>query len=351
MFQFRLHLSSDVDSVFCPTHDFNQSHHSVTPSKSLSLQAAQSSVDFRENAHSMMDYHACEQDKLAAFIPETVKKDAVKSLIDTFDSLKQEKEKSKVKGCKSVDISDAVELSIAASEALVIHDLVKMESVSERFRTEAVLEVALRVKQARLEGMEDGFHFSSEESDCSDSLSDLNDFLMEDAYEDIGLSIGASFDENICNSAIFHKGVSGAENYNGCNNIKHSDREFTSQLANFDDNSKQKQLEVSMEMQIQQNPDLPLDPVCSSKHSDKEFTSQPANFDDNPEQKQSEVNMEIEIQQNSDLPLDPVCGESEMHSDDPDPGANTPNHFVNDVPISHQHKENNTNVSALNQVN
>ena len=304
MFQFSLHLSSDVDSLFCPTQDLNQSHHAVAPSKALSLQPAQTSVDFGENMHSMTGNHACEQDAMSTFIPETTKKNSLKSLIDTNDSVKQQKEKSKVECFESNDIGDAVELSIAASEALVIHDLVKMESVSETLSTEAVLEIALRVKQARLEGLEDGFLSSSMESDCSDSLSDLNDFLMEDAYADIGLPVSVSFEENLSNSNVFHaKGVSGDENYNGGNN-KHNDRELTSQLAKFDDKSEQKKFEVNVEAEVQRIPDSP-------PHS--------------------------------------LCGERVMHSDDPDLGANTPKHFVNDL-TSNQYKENNTNDLALNKV-
>ncbi|PNX72007.1 hypothetical protein L195_g027895 [Trifolium pratense] len=202
--------------------------------------------------HSVMDDHACEQDGMAAYIPETTKKDSLESPVDTIGSVRQQKEKPKVECFKSDDISDAVELSIAASDALVIHDLVKTASVSEK-SSRAVLEIALRVKQARLEGSKDGFLSSSVESDCSDSLSDLNDFLMEDAYEDLGLSVGVSFEENVCNSAEFHaKGVSGDgdECYNGGSN-KHDEREITSQLTKFDDKSEQKKLGVNVEMEVQ----------------------------------------------------------------------------------------------------
>jgi hypothetical protein len=304
VFQFSLHLSSDVDSLVCPTQDLYQSHHAAAPSKALSLQPAQTPVDLRENMHSMMGDHPCEQDVMAPCIPETTKKDFLKYPVDKIGSVRQQKEKSKVECFKNDDISDAVELSIAASEALVIHDLVKTESISETLST-AVLEIALRVKQARLEGSEDGILSSSVESDCSDSLSDLNDFLMEDAYEDIGLPVGVSFEENLCNSPAFHaKGVSGDENYNGGSNI-HNERELTSQLSKFDGKYAQKKLEVNVEMEVQQSPDSP-------PHS--------------------------------------LCGDRVTHSDDPGLGANTPKHFVNDLPTSHQYKENNTNDLALNKV-
>jgi len=305
VFQFSLHLSSDVDSLSCPTQDLNQTHHAVAPCKSFLLQPVQTSVEFGENVHSMMGNHACEQDVIAAFIPETTKNVSSKSLVDTIDSVRQQKEKSKAECLKSDEISDAVELSIAASEALVIHDLVKMGSLSKPSSTEAVLEIALRVKQARLEGLDDGFLSSSMESDYSDSLSDLNDFLMEDAYEDIGLPIGVPFEENHSNANVFNaKGVSGDESYNGDNN-KHNDRELTCQLSKFDDKSEQKKCEVNVETEAQQIPDSP-----------------PNSF----------------------------CGERVMHSDDPDLGANAPKHFVNDLPTSHRYKENNTNDLALNKV-
>nr|KYP59070.1 hypothetical protein KK1_014498 [Cajanus cajan] len=304
VFHFSLHLSSDVDSLFCPIQDLSESHDVVIPSKVLSLQPVQPSIDFRENKHSMMDPLSCEPDVSVAFIPETVKKDASKSLIDTIDSIGQQKEGSEVKCSEDADVSNAVELSIAASEALVINDLVKMDSVSETMHTEAVLEVALRVKQARLKGLEDDFQFSNEESDYSDSLSDLNDIIMEDAYEDIGLSIGVPIENNLCNSTIFQaKGVSNVEKGSGCNN-KQSDDELTYQLAIFDDKSKQKQLEVNVEREMQQNTDSP-------RHS--------------------------------------LHCEKEMHSDDPGLGENTLNPFDNSLPISHQCIENSTDVLARNQ--
>ncbi|KAK7260696.1 hypothetical protein RIF29_26955 [Crotalaria pallida] len=289
---FSLRLSSDVDSLLCPTQDLNVSHDAVALSKVQSLQHVQTSVDLIENLNSMIDHRACDHNMLPDFIPETASQDASKSQIDTIGSVRQKKEKSNVKCFEGDDISTAVELSIAASEALVIHDLVKMESVSETICADAVLEVALRVKQARLKGLDDDFHSSSEESACSDSLSDLDDFLMEDAYEDIGLSLGVSIVEQFYNSAISQaKGVSNAENYSGCNK-KHSDK------------SKQKQLEV-----------------------------------------------EVEMLQKPDLPLDSLCCEREMHSDDCGLGSNTPKHFENDLPISNQFIENNSNVLAINQTN
>ncbi|CAL5201390.1 unnamed protein product [Lathyrus oleraceus] len=356
VFQFNLHLSSDVDSLFCPTQDLNQSHHAAAPSKALSLQLAQTSLDFRENVHSMMGSRACEPDALSSFIPEPMKKDSLKSLVDTIGSVRQQKEKSKVEYFKSDDISDAVELSIAASEALVIHDLVKMESVSETLSTETVLEIALRVKQARLEGLEDGFLSSSVESDCSDSLSDLNDFLMEDAYEDIGLSIGVSFEENLSNSATSHgKGVSGDENYNEGNG-KHEDIVLTSKLAKFDYKSEQKKFQVNMEMEVQQNTDSPPHSFCAETvmdSDDPDLGAETVMDSDDPDlgaetvKDSDDPDLGAETVMDSD---DPDLGaETVMDSDDPDLGANTPKHFVKDLPTSHEYKDDKTNDLSLNK--
>ncbi|XP_027342886.1 uncharacterized protein LOC113855442 [Abrus precatorius] len=304
VFHFSLHLSSDVDSLFFPNQDLNESHGVVSPSKALSLQPVQPSTDFRVNMYPMMDPLACEPDLLVALIPETVEKDATKSFVDTIDSVVKQKERSVDKCFKSAHVSNAVELSIAASEALVIHDLVKIDSASETIYTESVLEVALRVKQARLKGLEDGFQSSNEESDCSDSLSDLNDFIMEDAYEDIGLLIGVPFEENIFNSAIFQaKGVFNAENGSGCNS-KHGGNEFASQLAKFDDKSKHKQFEI---------------------------------------------NVDIEMQKNTDSPLHSLHCEKENHSDDPGLVANILKFSDNSLPISHQYIENSTDNLPPNQ--
>ncbi|KAL4387956.1 hypothetical protein GQ457_09G026840 [Hibiscus cannabinus] len=103
---------------------------------------------------------------------------------------------------KSTDIKDAVELSIAASEALVIHELVRSESASEAFPTAAVLEAALQVKQARLESSEGSFDCPTEISDQMDFLSDLDDLTMADAFEDVGLSFSCFSNQHACGSEV-----------------------------------------------------------------------------------------------------------------------------------------------------
>ncbi|KAK8276778.1 hypothetical protein V6Z12_D10G223300 [Gossypium hirsutum] len=111
-------------------------------------------------------------------------------------------EKVTVRNLKSTDIKDAVELSIAASEALVIHELVKSDSGAEALPTAAVLEAALQVKQARLESSEDAFDFPTETSDEMDFLSDLDDLTMADAFEDVGLSFSCFSNQHACGSDV-----------------------------------------------------------------------------------------------------------------------------------------------------
>ncbi|XP_010672197.2 uncharacterized protein LOC104888808 isoform X1 [Beta vulgaris subsp. vulgaris] len=87
------------------------------------------------------------------------------------------------------DISDAVELSVAASEALSIHNIVQSELPSENLSTSAILKVALRVKQARLDVLKDSLCCFKDSGNSADTLSDLGDSDMEDAYKDVGLSV------------------------------------------------------------------------------------------------------------------------------------------------------------------
>ncbi|KAK4285312.1 hypothetical protein QN277_002025 [Acacia crassicarpa] len=243
------------------------SNNLVASSKVLSMQPAKNSVHFGENLSSMMGNRASEQNVLSSSIPETVKMDGPKCPSDNIDSVRKQKEKSNLRKFRNADISNAVELSIAASEALVIHEIVKMESVSEKYPAEAVLEVALRVKQARLEGLEDGFLSSNEESDWSDSLSDLNDVNMEDAYEDVGLPSGIFLEEHQSSAMAQVKDISDAGKYHGCVNEL---REHISQFVNLDDNSAKKPLEVNAEIELQQKEDSPVHSLCCErdKHSD-----------------------------------------------------------------------------------
>ncbi|KAK2634396.1 hypothetical protein Ddye_029188 [Dipteronia dyeriana] len=144
------------------------------------------------------------------------------------DSERQSERNSNVRYLQVADVSDAVELSISASEALVIHELVKSESASEALPAAAVIEAALRVKQARLERLEDTFHYPSEafkEIDEIDILSDLDDWDIADACEDVGFSFIDPDNKLSCGSyASQVKFIPSAENHYGCDNeFKHID--------------------------------------------------------------------------------------------------------------------------------
>ncbi|XP_065868815.1 uncharacterized protein [Euphorbia lathyris] len=96
-------------------------------------------------------------------------------------------EKFNVRNMKDYDVGEAVELSIAASEALVIHELMRTEATPDIVPTDIVLEAALQVKQARLEALRDSIVFSSHEIDDIDFLLDLDDLNMANAFRDVGL--------------------------------------------------------------------------------------------------------------------------------------------------------------------
>ncbi|KAK1277302.1 hypothetical protein QJS04_geneDACA003612 [Acorus gramineus] len=80
------------------------------------------------------------------------------------------------------DVSNAVELAVAASEALTISELFNS---GEILQAKSILEVALRVKQARNEYIADALGV---EIDECDHLSELDEETMADAYEDVGIS-------------------------------------------------------------------------------------------------------------------------------------------------------------------
>ncbi|XP_024983838.1 uncharacterized protein LOC112519799 isoform X3 [Cynara cardunculus var. scolymus] len=88
-----------------------------------------------------------------------------------------------------VDVDDAVELAVAASEALTIHEVVKDEPSSELLMASTVLEAAMRVKQARLEDLEETLSCCGGECNDIDFLSDLDESTMADAYENVGLTV------------------------------------------------------------------------------------------------------------------------------------------------------------------
>ncbi|GLT46010.1 hypothetical protein SLA2020_198010 [Shorea laevis] len=150
-------------------------------------------------------------------ITDAMEKFGPEKLTDKGDCRELSEEKLNVKNVEDGDISDAVELSVAASEALVIHELVN--SRSEALATEAVLEAALQVKQARLESLEGVSSCPTEEPDEIDFLSDLDDLTMLDAFEDVGLSFSSFSNQHACGSDIcLVKDSPMSKNCDGCDN-------------------------------------------------------------------------------------------------------------------------------------
>lgn len=160
----------------------------------------------------------------------------------------QIREKYNVKYFKATDMTAAAELSIAASEALVIHEIVRCGAVTEALPTEMVIEAALRVKKARLERSVDALDSISDETDESDSLSDLDDLTMSDVYEDVGLSHCIPFDDSTCGSAVsLVKETPLYEKQHECVNLC-DPVELGAQQLKFDDMSARRQLSEKMVM-------------------------------------------------------------------------------------------------------
>uniref|UniRef100_A0A0E0D8L7 BRCT domain-containing protein n=1 Tax=Oryza meridionalis TaxID=40149 RepID=A0A0E0D8L7_9ORYZ len=97
-----------------------------------------------------------------------------------------------VRKLRNADVNDAVELSIAASEAMVIAEMILLDSQSDKLAT-ASLEAALHVKEARkqcfLEELEHSCGSTESDLDETDGLSELDETEMLDAFQDVGLSL------------------------------------------------------------------------------------------------------------------------------------------------------------------
>ncbi|KAI4339113.1 hypothetical protein MLD38_024085 [Melastoma candidum] len=87
---------------------------------------------------------------------------------------------------KDDDLDASIELSIAASEAVVIHELVESEPAVRPLPMESVMEVVMRVKEARLQEIDDTYDVLMEDACADDSLRDLDDLTMLDAFKDVG---------------------------------------------------------------------------------------------------------------------------------------------------------------------
>lgn len=152
----------------------------------------------------------------AYMVPSQQKDSSVKSLLES-PSFKEQKVKKPEVDAKSgkVDINDAIELAIAASEAIEIHEAVKYEPNIEICIGSAVLEAAIRLKQARLQDFKETLSSSAKESieDDFDFLSDLDEMTMTDAYEDVGLTVTGNGDLSGNGSVSHVKDTYDSENY------------------------------------------------------------------------------------------------------------------------------------------
>ncbi|WVZ60989.1 hypothetical protein U9M48_010932 [Paspalum notatum var. saurae] len=96
-----------------------------------------------------------------------------------------------VRKLRNADVNEAIELAIAASEAMVITEMILDDSQSDKLAA-AALEAAIHVKEARKQ-----FFFEEPEHVCrssdngldeTDWLAELDEAEMVDVFEDIGLS-------------------------------------------------------------------------------------------------------------------------------------------------------------------
>ncbi|KAF7137778.1 hypothetical protein RHSIM_Rhsim07G0071100 [Rhododendron simsii] len=213
---FHLHLSADHTSQNTPSSPLDTSQaggiasHNYLTVQQTDASACQEEMDYQfAMGYNVDGRHfppfTSQQETLDRICPQSVSKDK-----DAKTNCEEDDGYHMV-----CDINKAVELSIAASEALVIHDMLKSSSSTESLAAAAVLEVALRVKQARLECLKDCFHFSTEDMDETDSLSG-DDVYMADAYGDVGLTICDVDDWHACASATSQvKDTPSSQNHNG----------------------------------------------------------------------------------------------------------------------------------------
>ncbi|XP_050387192.1 uncharacterized protein LOC126803425 [Argentina anserina] len=178
------------------------------------------------------------------------------------------REKYNVKYLKATDMTAAAELSIAASEAMVIHNIVKHGTIVDALPIDVVLEAALRVKKARLEWSVDAVDSLADETDESDTLSDLDDLTMADVYEDVGLSHGIPSDDCTFDSAIsLVKETPLSENQHECVDLC-DPVEMVAQQLKLDDKSARGQLSGKLFMDTS-NDNVP---AISFNHEREEFS-------------------------------------------------------------------------------
>uniref|UniRef100_A0A7N1A1D1 BRCT domain-containing protein n=1 Tax=Kalanchoe fedtschenkoi TaxID=63787 RepID=A0A7N1A1D1_KALFE len=111
--------------------------------------------------------------------------------------------RSKDKTHKYDYFAHAVELSIAASEALLIHELLGNEEISASAAS-SLLEVSLKMKKARLQWVEKDSSPPDQLNISSEYLSDLDDSALVDDFADVGLCSTSSANCCINDSIMSH---------------------------------------------------------------------------------------------------------------------------------------------------
>ncbi|KAF4401061.1 hypothetical protein G4B88_013902 [Cannabis sativa] len=250
---FHLHLSNE--SALCVPSQFLASDASQPVSKIISrVQQFENPVARKENSCPKISCSAGGLDMHPRNSkPEPCQKYPGKSK----NPLRHYKEFN-VGHLKDSELYDAVKLSIAASEALVIHEIANSRSDLEEIISTDLLEVTLRVKQTRLEWLEDSFDLSTKETDELDSLSDLDDFAMTDAFEDVGLTCD-TYNLQVSGSAVSHvKETPASQNCFRYDNHSVSTELWARQI-NFDDIATPNQLENNLNLDTVEITDLSLD--------------------------------------------------------------------------------------------
>ncbi|XP_062091458.1 uncharacterized protein LOC133797545 isoform X2 [Humulus lupulus] len=266
--QFLLHLSSD-ESAQCVPSQILVSDASQPVSRFIPpVQQFENPIALKENIWPKISCNAGDLD----MHPRNSKPEPCQKYPGNSKSPLRHYGEFNVGHLKDTEMYDAVELSIAASEALVIHEIANSRSDVEEIISTDLLEVTLRVKQARLEWLEDSFDFSTKENGDLDSLSDLDDFAMTDAFEDVGLTCD-TYDLQVNGSAISHvEETPASENCYRYDNHSVS-TELWAQQVNFDDTATPKQFENNLKIDAVERMDLPLESLDCERQN---------NFSDDP---------------------------------------------------------------------
>ncbi|KAB2627333.1 hypothetical protein D8674_020951 [Pyrus ussuriensis x Pyrus communis] len=259
---FHLHLSSNGYSQCSPLQPLDASQNHLESTTVLSVQLNNTSVGSELKSCSKIGLNVGGINSLPPNSIEKPREDTVPPCpSNNKKSASHSGEKLDTRYLKAADISDAVELSIAASEALVINEIMGSGLPSDVLPTAVVLEAALQVKKARLEWLDDSLDGPAEETENCYSLSDLDDFTMADVYKDVGLSQSIPSDECACDSAISQvKETPLSGILYECVNLSDSS-EFRAQCVKFDDIPLQKEIGQNLVMDLKTRENFPPESV------------------------------------------------------------------------------------------